>query len=132
MMKKLLIVFIILGLVGAFVGYKMFNKPLENIRSIPADYTLTPAHLLNEFENDENTANALYLDKVIEVSGRVEKVSNEGDKMTLYIDAQNEISNVIFQLADLDPSIKVNDELTLKGICTGYLMDVVLVRAVKI
>ena len=52
--------------------------------------------------------------------------------MSIYLDTSNDLSNIIFQLEKLDTSIEEGQEVTLKGICTGYLMDVVLVRSVRV
>ncbi len=131
-MKKILYTVIVLGLIGAGFGMYMFNKPLKGIDSMKTNFTLSADVLLDSFENDENAANEKYLDKVIQVTGKVTKTKTDNGKMSIYLETGNALSNVIFQLEELDSSIKEGQEVTLKGICTGYLMDVVLVRSAKV
>ena len=131
-MKKIIIALLLIGTIGGGIGLYMFNKPLESMSSMNSDFKMEASVLLEAFENDENSANAKYLDKVIEVKGSVEKIEEKEGNMTIYMDADNPLSNVIFQLENSVSNIKVSDHVTLKGVCTGYLMDVVMVRAIKI
>lgn len=128
-MKKVLLTLIVLALICGGVGFYMFNKPLESINSMKTDFSMAASELLTAFEDDETQANVKYLDKVIEIKGNVSKVDNKDGVVTIYLEADNPISNVIFQLEDSETQIQKGQEITLKGICTGYLMDVVLVRA---
>ena len=96
------------------------------------DYKLTSEDLLESFEEDENVANEKYLDKVIEVTGVVSKAEKNTGTTSIYLATLNDLSNVIFQLEKDDPSIEAGHQVTMKGICTGYLLDVVLVRSKKI
>lgn len=131
-MKKILIALVLLGMVGAGVGLYLFNKPLESTESMKSHYSMAASDLLQAFENNEDEANSKYLDKVIEVNGNVAKMDNKEGTITIYLDADNPLSSVIFQLEHSETNIKQGDDITLKGICTGYLMDVVMVRAVKV
>jgi len=132
MIKKIIYSLVFLGFLGASFGLYMFNKPLESINSMSTDFSLTSDSLLGYFETNEELANKKYLDKVIEVSGEVDKIKKEGEKMAVYLATENPMSNIITQFEKDDPSIKTGQSITVKGICTGYLMDVVLVRGKKI
>lgn len=131
-MRKIFIGLFLLVLIGGGVGLYMFNKPLESTMALKSDFTMKAADLLIAFESDETLANSKYLDKVIEVSGYVKKLNVDEGKTTVYLDSDNPMSNVIFQLEEFNTSIKEGEKITLKGVCTGYLMDVVLVRAVRV
>lgn len=131
-MKKLLIGLFALGLIGLGIGFYLFNKPVPSTSSMNVDFTMAAEDLLLAFENDENDANSKYLDKVIQVEGLIDKMETKEGKTTIYLDANNPMSNIIFQLEQPVSDISQGQPITLKGICTGYLMDVVLVRAVKI
>lgn len=131
-MKKILAILFCLGLVGALIGLYMFNKPLESVSSMKTNYSINASDLLVAFEENETTANTKYLDKVLEVKGIVDKMESTEEKTTIYLDAGNPLSSIIFQLEKSDSELKKGEEVTLKGICTGYLMDVVLVRGVKV
>ena len=131
-MKKVLMALLTLGLIGVGIGFYLFNKSIPSTSSMSSDYTMGADELLLAFENDENDANSKYLDKVIQVEGSVDKFEIKEGKTTVYLDANNPMSNVIFQLEEPLSNITEGQSITLKGICTGYLMDVVLVRAVTI
>ena len=128
-MKKIVIAIGVLALFGAGVGYYMFNKPLESTKSMTAHYSLSAEDLLMAFEEDESAANTKYLDKVLEIKGKVEKIDRKEGSTTVYLDANNPMSNIIFKLEEPNSKIKEGDDVIMKGICTGYLADVILVRA---
>jgi hypothetical protein len=132
MIKKIFYYLMIGGVFGAAIGYYMYTKPLESIESLKTSFSISSDDLLTAFESDEDLANQKYLDKVIEVKGKVSKTERNNGTTSVYLATENELSSVIFQLESDDPSIKEGQEITLKGICTGYLMDVVLVRSVKV
>ena len=131
-MKKILTLGVLLAMIGGAIGYYMYTKPLDSMESMETNLRITAEAFFAAFDNDETLANKLYLDKVVEVSGKVSKVENANNKTSIYLSTEEEMSSIIFQLEKSDPSIKVGDSVTLKGLCTGYLMDVVLVRGVKV
>ena len=132
MKKKIFYAILILALIGGSIGYYMYSKPLASIESMNTEHKLTSEELLQLYEEDEESANAKYLDKVIEVTGIVNKAEKNNGTTSIYLSTLSDFSNVIFQLEEDDPSIKKGDEVTMKGICTGYLMDVVLVRSKRV
>lgn len=129
--KKYYVVIIVLMIVAMMYGYYLYNKPVPSIANTSPNYTLSPAELINAFEQNEQDANKTYLDKIIQVEGQVDRV--EAPK-TLYIASGNPLSSLIFELEDslILSSINAGDNIVIKGVCTGYLMDVVLNRAIII
>ncbi len=131
-MKRLIFLLLaILLLAGAaYYFYGEFNRELEGAGK--ADYTLNCAALFSEFETDEKAANGKYLDKVVEVSGTVQDVSkNKEGKVTVTMDG-GMMFGVTCEMFDNESinKYKKGQKIKLKGICTGYLSDVVLVRCV--
>ncbi|HQU60286.1 MAG: hypothetical protein KDD02_22515 [Phaeodactylibacter sp.] len=136
-MKKYLVALVLLVALGAGVGYLIYNKPFQDMNSAKADITLTAAELFTAFESDENAANSKYLDKVVQVSGTVKEVSTGDDgNISITLDSGSDMFGVICQLDNLTEQprkdFKEGEQLTLKGVCTGMLMDVVLVRCVVV
>ena len=136
-MKKIGLIFTALLLVSATVGVYLYNKPHQDIQHAKADFHLPASALFEEFEADEAAANIKYLDKVVEVSGKIISVSETDQGLpSLTLDGGGEMFGVICQMdqhskhQELD--FEEGDEVSLRGICTGKLMDVVLVRCVKI
>jgi hypothetical protein len=100
-----------------------------NVSSEKLDYAITASGLLQAFETDENAANALYLDKILLVSGTIESVSSDSLGISVYLKEGDAIAGVIcsFEKESIDTAlIRKDNQVKVKGICTGYLMDVVL------
>ena len=136
-MKKLLAVGLFLALLGLGTGYFIYNKPFKNMARAEADVALNAPDLFSAFEADESAANQKYLDKVIKVTGTVKEVSKGDDgNISVTLETGNELFGVICQLDNLSKQEKTDfqpgEKVTFKGICTGMLMDVVLVRCVLV
>lgn len=127
---KIIIVLLLLGIIGGSYGFYLFNKPVESLAQKTADHNVSAEALLADFENNETDANTKYLDKVVQVSGEVGKIENK----SIYIKTGNPLSFIIFEMEEEQniSGISPGDQVTLKGLCTGYLMDVVIIRSVNI
>lgn len=122
-------VLVILG-TGGFVGYKMYTKPHRNVNKAKT-IEISAAELVTAFENNEAGANSLYLDKVLEVKGEVNEVSKNQKGETVITLKGTDMSGLICTLEGTPSSeVKPNSSVVIKGICTGFLTDVVMVRCV--
>lgn len=135
-MKKLLLFGGLLALIGAAVGFYLYNKPHQDIRSAPAAYTLTATDLFAAYEASEEEANKLYLGKIIQVSGTVQEVKqDEEGKTGITLEGGGMMFGVICKLDDFSKHQRTvfqpGEQVTFKGECSGMLMDVVLVRCVE-
>ena len=105
------------------------------MRNAKADISLKAAQLFSEYEADEKAANTKYLDKTVEVTGKVQSTESKEGKTSITLDAGGLMGGVICTLDELTKhkrtSFKEGEEVTLKCKCTGMLMDVVLVRCVE-
>jgi len=132
MLKNILIAaLVILGIV-VLIGYKIYNKPHLDIAKTEANFVLLQDVLINDFETNENEANIKYLDQLIEVTGPIAKITSEEGKKIISLGEDELFGNVDCHLSsDNNPqNLKVGQQITIKGVCTGYLMNVVLVRCV--
>ena len=135
-MKKILLILLGLGVIGAAVGVSMWNKPHKNMETAKADVAIQAADLYNEYNTDENAANAKYLDKTIAVTGKVKEVTTDdggATKLTL------ETGSDFGVLCELDPMTKhartdfqPGENVTFKGLCSGFNFDVQLTRCVAV
>lgn len=130
--KKIIIAILILGIAGAFVAYKMYNKPHVNVVEVSADIKISADQILNDFTLDETTANKKYLDKIIKVTGVVSSIKFEKEKGIISLQTTDDFGSVLAYLSDEATKeislLKEGQSINLKGICTGYLMDVILVK----
>lgn len=135
-MKKIILVLLLLGLIGGYIGFKMYNKPFANLQTKAADFSLPPSALLAAFAEDEVKANATYLDKTIELKGTIKNITTENDATRITLDAGNPLGAVICEMDGQNDfaleQLKTGEEIILRGVCSGYLMDVILIRCIKI
>ena len=135
-MKKVLITIGILALIGGGVAIYLYNMPHQNIQKAEADYTMTAQELFQAFESDESTANEKYLDQIIQVSGAVQSVNKKEDGTTSVTLQGIGMFGVVCEMDQRTEHERTDFEqgerVTLKGKCTGKLMDVVLVRCVEV
>jgi hypothetical protein len=132
--KKLIGILFIIALSSLIIGYKIYNKPHVNVADKSADIAQTSNMLFIDFSTDETKANTTYLDKIIAVKGIVANIAEEGEKRVVTLQTSDDFGSVICYLTEEDSKnstqIKEGQEVVLKGICTGFLMDVILVKCV--
>ncbi len=133
MIKKIIGLVIIVGLLGAIFGYQQFSKKLDNTADLKSEISLSAQELFTEFEKDESAANKTFLDKIVTVNGIVSSTKVEDGKTNIYLETEDMLANIFCQMeSPLKIIPKEGDKVTIKGVCTGYLSDVVLVRSVLI
>lgn len=109
---------------GVVFGYSLYNKPRKSVSSEDAAFQMGAAELAAAFMQDESKANDLYLGKVIEVRGEVAQLVEEDATYGLILDGGADGS--VYCSFKKSPQVKVGETITLKGTCSGYLMDVVI------
>jgi hypothetical protein len=138
MLKKLLIFGCLAAVIGGGVGYYMWNKPHAEIGK--PNFTITATDLAAEFATDEAKATAKYvgtMDKmiVVQVSGTIASVEKDSASTSVALETGDPINGVSCVLDKFTKQVttdfKVGDAITLKGICTGKLSDVVIDRCVQ-
>jgi hypothetical protein len=128
---------ILISILTAWLVYsKVYNKPHRQIAGEQAAYAVKSVALFGAYETDEEKADSLYNNKVIQVEGKVENIlQNEQGETTLVLTG-NELFGISCTMADSEKEklkkIKTGSEVKLKGLCNGMLMDVVLVKCVLI
>ncbi|KOY50717.1 OB-fold protein [Polaribacter dokdonensis] len=131
--KKIVLPLILLSVGIAIVAYNVYNKPHIDVVDAKADVLVTAENLFTEFSTDEATANAEYLDKIIQVKGIVQKLEIENGIGIVTLKTEDDFGSVQCNLSTEAKNdfnvLKENELVTIKGICTGYLMDVVLVKS---
>jgi hypothetical protein len=132
MSKKLKIALIILvvGVLSAVVVWKLVHiKADVSVGSKKADLIIKASALLQKDESNEDSANILYLNKIIAVSGTIDNINHNDQGVSIYLKNKEDVSGVMcsFDNSAIDTAIvKRGQQIKVKGICTGYLMDVVL------
>lgn len=129
-MKRWLIFLGLTAIIGASVGYYQYQKPKAAMTDIKTDKVMSASDLVNAFEQDEVQAETTYLDKTIEIQGVIRDKNESG----LILNSGNDMVGVLceFENPDQLSSLNVNDNVKIKGICTGKLLDVVLTRCIVV
>ena len=127
-LKIVLIVILVGASIGAFVAYKMWNKPFDDVTEMDG-MKVNADVIYKAFETNEQNANTTYVGKVVEVSGTVGDIETSDTiarVMLTFPDAMMGAVRVTLDtrhLADAK-AVKTGDQATFKGFCNGFLMDV--------
>jgi hypothetical protein len=125
--KIILSVVVIAMLAGAFVLYRLWYTPHRDVKEESA-ITVTAQGILDAYAADETKANTLYLDKAIEVSGEVDNVSTTPQGKTIVsLKSSDPMAGVRCTMKE-DVTVKPGETVRIKGICSGFLMDVTLIE----
>jgi len=126
--KGKIILTIILMLVFAAVGYGLYvwYKPQRDVKDEKA-IVVTASTIYDSYSADEKKANELYLNKAIQVSGKVSKVlKNQNGNTVVYLETSDPVFGVNCTFKEDPGPIETGTTIAFKGICTGYLSDVII------
>lgn len=131
--KKILLLALLLALAGGYYGYSEYNRKPIDLSTQKADISIAASDLIQAFSTDETKANEKFLDKNIAVTGNIKSIEkDEQGTVTILLGNDTDMNNVSCQLderhAATAASLKQGDLVNIKGVCTGSLIDVVLVR----
>jgi hypothetical protein len=127
------IVFSIAAIVCIY-GYKEYTRKLPDTNKLQAAFNIKATDLLREFEINEAKATAQYSGQVISVRGIIGSVQATDSSGTVFLNEGNSMSSVMCQFDKKNFQEKLDlqegELITIKGVCSGYLMDVIMVRCV--
>ncbi len=123
---------LVLGAAGFAYGWQEFHRTHADTSGLRVSVSKDAVRLLKEFESNEPLANAKYNDKVVSVSGTVLKVEDDGDTRIVTLGEASSMGGVTCQFQPEHKNemvtIKPGQKIQVKGVCTGILIDVVLIR----
>ena len=124
---KILLAIVLIGLViGAVIFYKLWYAPHRDVKDETA-ISVTAQGIIDAYSSDEKKANTLYLDKAIEVSGEVTDISKtQQGKTVISLKTSDPMAGVRCTMKE-NADVKPGDQIKVKGICSGFLMDVTLI-----
>jgi hypothetical protein len=123
----------LLLLIGAAWAWHLYDKPHQSAAGESADVTINADTLYHQYQADEHAADQKYMGKVISVTGRLIEIQHNGNSVIWILSTQpggGGINCQLFSGTKVDPEPKAGDPVTLKGRCTGFLMDVNLADCV--
>ncbi len=133
-MRKLIIGSLLLLLVLAGVMLYMNYDFRAGIAKEEPDYVIDARTLFAEYDADEDAANQKYLGKTIEVSGDINHIDKTTDPVTISLEAGAVMGSLVCELSktvEVDVTgIEEGEKITIKGSCSGKLLDVILVNCI--
>lgn len=126
----------VLALAGIVVAYSLYNKPHRQAGEVTPDIDIQATKLYTMYVEDEAKADSLYLDKVLQVHGVVEEIVTDENGNKVFMLESPELFGISCTMenskSDEILAMKLGTQVTVKGICHGMLMDVVLVKCVLV
>jgi hypothetical protein len=121
-----------LALTGCvIVALYLYNKPHQGVAGIVACCHVSAADLYGAFARDEREADRRYVDKVVEVKGKIATVEVTDSTENIGMATDDSVGRINCDLTvkrgtkTLPPAVGAT--VTIKGRCAGFLQDVNLV-----
>jgi hypothetical protein len=118
-----------LALCAILAALYLFNLKHADMVKAKPDFVVSAALLQKDFETDEKAASAKYINKIIEVTGKIASVKpGENNILSISLASGSDMSSVICTLSAVSDisKFRIGDEIILRGDCSGFLMDVLL------
>lgn len=127
MKRTVLIVILLVVVIGAWYGYREYNRTNTSLNDTRADAAVTATSLLAAFEKDSASAVKQYDDKIVAVSGPVKKIEADGNPVVVFLGDAGQLSSVQCSMdstnAEAYKVLKTGMTATLKGQVAGFRSD---------
>ncbi|MFL5727840.1 MAG: OB-fold protein [Cytophagaceae bacterium] len=128
MRKAIYIGLLLVILVAGGAVYYVFNKPHRDVAGEEPAFSLSSDQLLAEYDKDTAVANKQYLDKVIQLQGKISEVITDqrGGTVIVLNDGKSTFGitcTMSVNSKDAASKLKKGEVVSLKGICTGGILD---------
>ena len=136
MLKKRTILWVgipLLALLAFAYAWRVYHKPHQSAADESVAVSIDADSLYHQYQSDEHAADAKYMGKVMEVTGKLSEVQHSGNAEIWILSTQAGSGGINCQLfpGSKEETPKPGDVVTVKGRCTGFLMDVNLADCVK-
>lgn len=125
---------ILFAAVGVGLCYSIYewNKPARDVND-EKGIKISAVAIFDSFTNHEQAANLSFLNKAIEVSGKVLNVKkNQAGNTVVYLKSADPFFGVNCTFKQNPGTITKGNNIVFKGICTGFLSDVILNEGVLV
>lgn len=131
--KSFLIILVLLAFTSVYyLVIPIFKNNEKDLGNELAELTLSSNDLLNSYSKNEEKSDSLYAGKIIEINGTIKEITFLNNRNTIILNSNSETFGVI---CDINPSqkekikqLKKNQKIQIKGICKGFLKDVILLN----
>jgi hypothetical protein len=124
----ILLVILIIGCGGILYAVKEYNRKPAGVENSKPAYTLTAHEFIREYSTLQEAANHKYLGQTIIVHGRVNAIDRSNPNHVAIVLGESGSSsgircNMDSTSLNSTATIKEQDSIAIKGICTGYIPD---------
>ncbi len=131
-MKRFWLILGVFAILSGYLVWKRTFRPSDtNVASKKTEAVVSANTLIKAYASNEDSTNMLYLNKIVEVTGKVDTILEKDGQISVYLKEKSDTEGVMcaFNKTEIDTSsVKVGQIVSVKGICTGYLMDVILTK----
>ncbi|MDR3711696.1 MAG: hypothetical protein P4L51_02685 [Puia sp.] len=110
-------------------GIRLYTRKHQSVAGATVAFSVGADSLYSQYQRDEHTADSLYLGKVIEVRGKLGEIQHNG-VLEIWILSTGGGGGVNCQLFPGEKypggNHRIGDSVSIRGKCTGFLMDVTL------
>ena len=130
-MRKRIFVFagVIVCLTVAAICYHLYNMPRSTAADADVDKQVAAKDLFEAFTKNEQAADSLYGNKVLEITGAVMDIQQSGKDLSVLLSGGGNEGGVNCTMVAGVPAPHKGDQVHVKGRCTGFLMDVSIIDA---
>jgi hypothetical protein len=130
MKPKWIIAVLGLMLIFSAIVYQFINTSKRDVMMEKVAYKIGADELIDLFEKNETLANTNFVNKIVEVKGKIgEANKNQDDGLIIILKERDEIYGINCAFTNfnfkLDQFI-VGDSICIRGIVQGYLDDVII------
>jgi hypothetical protein len=131
---KIIVVFSLV-IISLFLLYNYVNRGIEDTTKIQTEETFTTNELLSKFQNKQQNLEG-FIEKAIEIEGEIKEIVFQDGKYSLILKGDSDITYILCEMQsnqnDDIVKLHVGQDIKLKGILKGFLMDVILLHCVII
>ncbi len=136
-MRRWMLFGFVIALVAAGIGYYLINRDHRvDIVHTAVDYEMDASVLFQTYQENEAESDRRYLGKTLLVEGQISSIDIASNDMSIALASGADMGQVVCELnpdlAGDDREWKIGDQITIKGECSGMLMDVILSNAIII
>ncbi len=122
--------------IGGYAYFEFNKRPYKDIETMYTDTFINSSELISLFMLNENSANSVYRNKVIEVEGIVKEVTFLNNRNTVLLQGSSTYSSVLCDMKDDQveeiEKLRKGQKVKIKGVCKGFLKDVILLHCLLI
>lgn len=133
MMKKLKIIILLIAIGGtvAYFVYQQLGKHDDPTKA-KNKISINAVDFFKLYTLNEDRANKLYLDSVMDITGNISKIEKSDNRYTIYLDTKDSSGTISCEMDTLENNIiqtlSKGNPININGFCNGINIDIQLDR----